>query len=323
MSAEFTAITPGLDWQDLAFVNEIVNAYSERSQAIGGDAVSAAEAGADLQSVSFWETIQDWIETNCVSFVDYTQTDTGLPSGKFVGKSSIPLFTLAAFQAAADLEDGFRRATEWVPDASDPDWETDVTFSYGKMQEGDIIGPWILADLQKAFTALAQTRYDNPEIITNTEKLTYQSTDLGDYDITAARADWVAESWWDSVGKYGVGTSREDSGSSSVWGAVRYNIDVLRFTFATFRPCSCDIYAKANLVTAEGNTFLDFDGLGLIEEEYARIGQLAESSDATRDSDVLAPSTDTPFAISGFSLQKPSCSVYSTSGVVKWNFSNS
>jgi hypothetical protein len=51
---------------------------------------------------------------------------------------------------------GFRRATVWTPGAT-PDWESDVSFSYGTMQAGDIIGPCIFDYLQKVFDAMRWT----------------------------------------------------------------------------------------------------------------------------------------------------------------------
>jgi hypothetical protein len=317
MSSAFTPISAGLDWHNLVFLNELILAYSERRQAIGQSAGAPLDGGADVHAMSFWKNMQEWLEANCTSFVD--------DGVAIEGAAAVTMFTLATWRAAAGLdEDGFRRATAWTPDLATPDWTLDPDFSAGVMQAGDIIGPWILNDLQKGFSALKWTTI-TPAVNTKRVKSAFKMTLIGDYNITAARADWNAESWQDAGGNaniYYARTQRID-GDFSSWYSGRQIIDVLRFTFPTFRPCACDIYAAADLVTASGWTFLDFDGLGLLEEKYIQVDDFAEGSAAVRDSAAMAPTTDTPFAGSGFGQGWWQCTVRNFVGVTKWNFTNS
>jgi len=133
MSTPFTS-PANATWQ--ALLDELVLAYSERRQALSQSAYTAAD-DRDVQAASYWTTLQGWIETNCLSFIDHV-------SGPLTGDNTAFLyFTLATFRAAAGLHaDGFRRSTDGS------------SFSYGQMQPGDIIGPWIFEDLQKAFSVL-------------------------------------------------------------------------------------------------------------------------------------------------------------------------
>jgi hypothetical protein len=49
---------------------------------------------------------------------------------------------------------GFRRATAWNPSSDDWTDIADPMFSYGFIQAGDILGPWIIVDLQNALSIL-------------------------------------------------------------------------------------------------------------------------------------------------------------------------
>ena len=134
MSAAFTSPVEALTWQEL--LDEITLAYSERRQAIG-QASYTPEKGRDVQAVEYWTTLQEWLENNCAQFINHI-------AGPLTGDATEFLFfDLETWRDAAGLdEDGFRRSVDGV------------NFSYGTMQKGDIIGPWIFEDLQKGFGAL-------------------------------------------------------------------------------------------------------------------------------------------------------------------------
>ncbi|MFA5155753.1 MAG: hypothetical protein WC453_05030 [Patescibacteria group bacterium] len=149
MARTFTEINLGTDLMALDFVNEIAGAYSERRQVLGDSAFADFTAGYDMSDHDLWVGIQQWMETNCVSFIDYDET--------IVGTQGPTMLTLAAMRSKAGLHaDGFRRAREWPEDWTDPN---DPAYEHGVMQMGDIIGPWIFDDLQKAFDALRWTVY--------------------------------------------------------------------------------------------------------------------------------------------------------------------
>ncbi len=142
MSTPFTPVASWDHAQDRARGNELVLAYSERRQALGQSAISLLTEGANAQDPTLWRAIQEWIDANYTSFVDHV-------SGPLTpAKDGLLFWTSATFPAAAGLHaDGWRRATEW-DGVNDPAW------SYGTIQSGDIRGPWVFEDLQKAFSML-------------------------------------------------------------------------------------------------------------------------------------------------------------------------
>ena len=146
MSVPFTTLNHGDNAQSLAMANEIVLAYNERSQVLGGAAVDPLVAGDNAQDKTLFLEIQTWLEANCVRFIDYISGPL-IPDG-----SAFLYFTLATWQAAAGLNvsavagESFRRRIN----------PTDAD-SYGYIQTGDCRGIWCFQDLQKGFAVLRQT----------------------------------------------------------------------------------------------------------------------------------------------------------------------
>ena len=146
MSVPFTTLNHGDNAQSLAMANEIVLAYNERSQVLGGAAVDPLVAGDNAQDKTLFLEIQTWLEANCVRFIDYISGPL-IPDG-----SAFLYFTLATWQAAAGLNvsavagESFRRRIN----------PTDAD-SYGYIQTGDCRGIWCFQDLQKGFSVLRQT----------------------------------------------------------------------------------------------------------------------------------------------------------------------
>jgi hypothetical protein len=146
----FTAISDGFSWQSTNFVNEFYIAIDERSQVYGGGALtSRVEVGDNLQATNVWQQLQHWVEANCDEFVATNITLTGQ-------KDPITNWTWSTLSTHLGINYGWRRATNW--DVTVHDW-TDTTDSmyvdtgYGQMKYGDIVGPWIFDDLQKALRA--------------------------------------------------------------------------------------------------------------------------------------------------------------------------
>ena len=157
MAVAFTALANWEHAQDTYAAQEIVLAYSERRQAIRQSAVSSLASGDIKQNRTFWRGVQDWCENaanpggnlaNTMYYIDHTITIQGLGSTEF------PWYTPSAFRYNSGLTSGFRRATEWPTDWTNYE---DSAYSYGKIQRGDIVGPWIFADLQKALGAFRST----------------------------------------------------------------------------------------------------------------------------------------------------------------------
>jgi len=155
MSTPFTdPLSETASFQQLA--GEIALAWWERLQAIQYDKYYSdiePRDDRDIQRRWFWANLQTWVEFYSPAFINHV-------NGPLNADNTEPLlFTLGTFRAAAGLHpDGFRRATEW-DGVNDPEWQ------YGIMQPGDVIGPWIIEDLQKALSAL---RWDHANRITDT-----------------------------------------------------------------------------------------------------------------------------------------------------------
>ena len=198
--AAWTDVAIGTDWQDRAIPDQMMQNYIERGLAaeqfghwqpnsavtandlktIGGqvyrsvkttttDATAFAndtfwriwqvDTGHDLQGRIFptsginwagWRTMQDGLETMCTEFVNDTLAIEGQTA------TDVPMWTLASWRTKAGLQvdSGFRRSTT-----------SGAPFSYGLMEAGDVIGPWIFDDLQAAMTALKWTKDELPSAV--------------------------------------------------------------------------------------------------------------------------------------------------------------
>lgn len=144
MSIPFTnPHTPptGKTWRTM--LDEIALAYYERIYVVDGSEPYLIHTGQDVQSSETevywigWKASQEWLEASCVSYINHVSGPLNVGSMDFL------YFTLTTWRSAAGLNvSGFRRSIDGV------------NFSYGKMQAGDVIGPWIFEDLQKGFSAL-------------------------------------------------------------------------------------------------------------------------------------------------------------------------
>jgi len=128
------------DLQSLTLYNELQLAYSERRQAIGSSSAAAYSEDDYLQKLSMWTVWQAWIEANCTSFLNYNE------SGPICDNTTgLEYFTEATFRTKAGLNaSGFRR-------------EPESGTEYGTAQADDYVGPWLIDELQDAFSVLRYT----------------------------------------------------------------------------------------------------------------------------------------------------------------------
>ena len=117
------------------------NALRERELAVNRNPSFLPYCGVWQPYIVF---LQQELETLAPLYIDHENgqlTDT---------EDDILYFTLDNWRAAAGLNaNGFRRSTDGI------------SFSSGQVQTGDIIGPWIFEDLQKALSALRWTCTQN------------------------------------------------------------------------------------------------------------------------------------------------------------------
>lgn len=166
------------DWANLEFIRDEIQAgIHERWNAFMSSAFDPASSwditiddGTDKQDDTIYSNWQSKLQDIAIfSWVDHTFTYAGQTSktiffstfGPFPGGQS----TLEQFCTVADLEYLYDEETEtesigWRRTTVHPDDEAFTAFEYGLMVPGDIIGPWIFEDLQKAMVAMQWAQYD-------------------------------------------------------------------------------------------------------------------------------------------------------------------
>lgn len=141
------------DWSAAATLNEFVGAVNERKLAVGqAEPFATVIAGDDVQAASFFAGIpgyinfgyQLWIESRYGDFV--VSHDAGTPRTGETFDDSVYGSLAEVFSAAGLAHSNWRRYTTHPDDGGD--------VAYGKMQAGDIIGPWIFEDIQKCLNVL-------------------------------------------------------------------------------------------------------------------------------------------------------------------------
>ncbi len=159
MAWTITDWTANPDWAQLANIQDFVKAWNERRLILNDASMIVPAASWDVQAVTHsdgsavgWYTIQNWIEDHYTSFVVSHAAGSPLGANYYDGEASINKY--ASFNAFMTAALGAGR-TDWRRYTTHPD-EAGSDLG-GKMQTGDIIGPWIFEDIQKAFNALIWT----------------------------------------------------------------------------------------------------------------------------------------------------------------------
>ncbi len=257
MSKSFTA-TAGQTWQTL--LDEITLAYSERRQALGQSAYTP-QANRDVQDLSYWRAMQEWLEANCVNFVDHVNGPLNDEGDYF------RFYTVESWRAAAGIPSGgFRRATAWSG-SGDPAW------SFGLMRDGDIINHWVFQDLQRGFGAL---RWGDGKNALYSSTRVGHSPEIADQcqvnralAVNAfAAARW--SEWEESDILYMFDARREDS---SHWMSVRQR-SMAKFNDQIGVSADVTVYGKASAWNqGDGGYFSDPEGLGLMEGVFREYGE--------------------------------------------------
>lgn len=152
--ALFTDISiPGTPYLSLGVVNELIESLNARlSPTNTTDLIDVLVEGDVVQSVQLWLKLQNAVLALEASsnWCNYDGADT---------YHSVPLTVysatnLSTFYYNAGIPSGFRRATVFNPMVNVWTDYADPMYSYGLIQEGDILGPWILHDIQSALEEL-------------------------------------------------------------------------------------------------------------------------------------------------------------------------
>ena len=332
--ATFTALSAWTSAQDRTATNEIVLAYSERRQCVGDSAVAALAPGGNVQDTAFWTAMQGWVEANCIYFVD---DDSFSTSTEYTNVNAIA-YTLSNFRTAAEITSGFRRATSWPTDWTD---YGDAAYSYGRIQSGDIIGPWIYDDLQKAFDALRWSYAGGNET-------------TGFYIPLLANPSKTPLSLAASNFLYGLGMS-----SSHVSALAAYNAAVtdwatytssmmhgyynVQYGYIDSDSWSCSLHRQASDAdfsaipthlahTAEGyyfvgdnasanDVFEDIDSIGIVEKKMFSKQSFTSATTATRTIDRYTFTT-APSAANADGYVYGAFTKFCAVLVMKWTFTN-
>jgi len=324
MTVAFTPVVAPFDFQDIVpYLNEILAAQRERELAAkpaSTDFRVPLAGGEDIQGKAFFADLQEWIEETALYYIDHMQADSsGLYDGidcDVVTGNDIPNYTLASWRAVAGLpSDGWRRAQTWVPDPVAPDYNVDPVFlAGGRMEAGDIRGPWLLDDLQKALTALKWTRATSfPILVKNSatvgsvveeRRLARKRNEpcavsrafaIAIWDAKAGLADWTQSIgsfpsayafFYTVTGDWNILRGRSSHEATLIWDEIPHSSD---FYFCAAGPP----FMVPPTVVAE-ERFFDGDGLGITDGKLKYEQTFAEDTVATRLSDVYGDIDESP-----------------------------
>lgn len=315
----FTSITGSTQWLTAAIYNELIAAINERATAVGLSTLSTVSAGEIAQAATLWNTLQQWVETNCVNFVDHTAI--------IAGQSSVPMFTWASLKTASGLTSGWRKATAFDPDTDDWTDYADAMYTYGQAaaSASHILGPWLAVDLQTAIHTLTwttrhngssvdgETRYPSPAYIEHVNC----ADAVSQWAVVWALSSWssdsaliyYADAYFPNIPPWRCGAKR-DRAKCQITGVP------------THVPCSCSLYMLPGSVVYD---FRDIDSLGMSDSQLWEWEPLTSSSASTRTSSLFDPSSANPCTQAGISCpNEESLAVVVGPGdvywILKWSF---
>ena len=326
---------PQMSSQFATYMTEIITATNERrlaALAVGAtglpSAISETTSAHNFQgSASVDPThllIQEMLEAVAIWFVDYTQV------GYTDASTSHPIaqFTVETWCTAASLNaSGFRRATVWADSSVAP------SFSYGKIQTGDIAGYWIWQDIVAGLKALKWCIKQANEVIAwqYREAEVYNNATVA-AAISATDAVWAAASWADrEITAFALAYVRSTGGIITPCGGIdpycgmiyadKQKMRVNLSTTVTF-AFSAVFLIRPNV--HDNDVYYDLEGL--TEDVWIAKETVNSAADvALADMSVwniIAPSS-TPLDDSGVSVfgeSHGSITFASNYVVLKWNF---
>ena len=272
-AGDFTEIVSGLNWPSSNFLSELSVSLEERSCATGTEVSNVVWLGMNAASKTWWNYFQVWITNNCDDYVDW-------PRMGHTASNGWKWFSPTSFFAAAGIPtQGWRRATTW--DVTINDWTdtNDAMYAFGNVSGGDIIGPWLMDDLQKAFVVLTNTVNREVQNATNSPQVKYVQGPDGT-NCTEGRtlhlANWATNNWTTPANSRPYQAfARKDSFERS------FNSEREYAAQDTAIGCSditneCDVYFRAD--PPVNQVFLDVDGLGMASNKWWKLETLAAAA---------------------------------------------
>ncbi len=305
----FTTIASGSDLQALPTggavkaLNELLKACREHGYAfdptqdwdsiVPADRVEGDypyEKHLDVWVNSVIHYIQTFIETYCVYYIDTSQTITSL--------TAFPFFTWTLLKKkVTNLSGGWRKSVAFAGGA--------FTMTTGHIAVGDYIGTWLFEDMQNAFRLLTTTAQDNSSYAYWVAGY-YRYGNAGD----VAPYSWAqcvsdALGVWNGAGDWATGGAKY-----TAWVTANRDDDVaqsLGYGRNKGKPYLTNIWnggadnikhtPTAYLIPIQYNdyTFVDVDKLGLVQNYFFFIEELAASNNTEETGSEFLISDETPY----------------------------
>ena len=268
MGWPITDWTGNPDWAALSNINAFIGAVRERQLCVGGAAWNFNEAGDDVQAATWFQDIQDFVDGAYDLFAVSHDAGVARGAGYYSGKATIDFYAdlAAVFSAAGKTHANWRRYTTHPSDGG--------SVLYGRMEIGDIIGPWLFEDLQATLNVLVWTSSGYSWISGGTNNRN-QASEPG---ATWAAAKTAAEAEWAASG----GEAQEDAAPLAytagvgTYGANAYRRRAKGYTASIWTGCKRDVDFYVN---AHGLDAFDDHQDGVLEElEYCYDTQAATTA---------------------------------------------
>lgn len=154
--ATWTTIDANISWQLLSIAQELATAYNKRADVAGSATIEAALGvsviDTNVSVFDFVSAMQSGIEAIATYFADADQPLSGgttLPSG-YAGTSA------AMTDAGLTASGYWRRIADGASNPNDWTNYNASGWSYGRITDKDLAGPWLFADLQTALSGLTR-----------------------------------------------------------------------------------------------------------------------------------------------------------------------
>ncbi len=277
-------ISAGDDWTDATYLTQLYAALNERCSFIGVSGFTAPVAGDYAGQASWFADAQNWIETNCTSFIQsHDLSGTPLAANQD-GASTLPNWTLANLRTAGGLNaSGFTRNP------------LGGGVAYGIAMATDYVIPELYNQLKTCFTLLKwygaagtqgfdliSTR-DGGNLSNNATWATVKSEAEGQYLVNSGGG--AVLSFCESRGDYDMTFGLQ----SNLNRASTYT--TVSGIFTGFNT-ALDFYAFAVKPTIGVSQVFDANGDGVIENAYHRFDAGSATNTSSRTS-VLLGALDT------------------------------
>jgi hypothetical protein len=223
----FTIIDSDTSWQDLAIAAEIAASYNLRRLVFG---LSAVAVPTDATKVfDFVSALQDGIEEmmgydyyGLGAYYGWLLNTAALSTYKNQSSYPSPMTVSQAMTAAGLTASGYWRRI--ADSGTQPETWTNYAatgWSYGKIQDKDLAGPWLFKDIQLALSALTRVK------LRHTQGRIKSGSASGTTSIPSTAISWGS---WSSSGRQGdYRVTKRKSGTSVDYADAGLDIAENRF----------------------------------------------------------------------------------------------